>query len=41
MDLRNNKLIQKTLDEEITDELEKEFNEYCKKQLHFVDISKV
>jgi hypothetical protein len=41
MDLRNNKLIQKTLDEEITDELEKEFNEYCKKQLHFVEVGKV
>ncbi len=35
LDLRNNKLIQKELDEPITPALEKEFNAYCKAQLHF------
>ena len=38
LDLRNNKLIQKPLDEAISGELEKEFNEYCKQQLHFVEV---
>jgi hypothetical protein len=38
LDLRNNKLIQKPLDEAISPELEKEFNEYCQQQLYFVDI---
>lgn len=40
LDLRNNKIIQKTLDEAITPELEKEFNEYCRQQLHFTEIAK-
>jgi len=40
LDLRNNKIIQKTLDEAISPELEKEFNEYCRQQLHFVEIAK-
>lgn len=35
LDLRNNKIIQKELDEEISKELETEFNAYCKEQLHF------
>ena len=35
LDLRNNKLIQKELDEDISKELEIEFNTYCKEQLHF------
>ncbi len=38
LDLRSNKLIQKPLDENITPELEKEFNEYCRKQLHFTEV---
>ncbi|MCU0387223.1 MAG: hypothetical protein MUE71_01285 [Chitinophagaceae bacterium] len=40
LDLRNNKLIQKPLDEAVSPELEKEFNEYCRNQLHFVDIGR-
>jgi hypothetical protein len=40
LDLRNNKIIQKSLDEEISPELEKEFNEYCRQQLHFVEVAK-
>lgn len=40
LDLRNNKIIQKSLDEEISPELEKEFNEYCRKQLHFLEVAK-
>ena len=39
LDLRNNKIIQKPLEETIAPELEKEFNEYCRQQLHFVDIA--
>ena len=35
LDLRSNKIIQKDLDEPIDKELETEFNEYCKKMLHF------
>lgn len=35
LDLRNNKLIQKELEEPISEELEKEFNAFCKQQLHF------
>ena len=35
LDLRSNKIIQKELEEPIADELEKEFNEFCKKQLYF------
>jgi hypothetical protein len=35
LDLRNNKIIQKELDEPIANELEDEFNAYCKEQLHF------
>ena len=35
LDLRNNKLIQKELDEPVSKELEKEFNEFCREQLHF------
>lgn len=41
LDLRNNKIIQKPLDEEIAPELEKEFNEFCRKQLHFTEIARV
>jgi hypothetical protein len=40
LDLRNNKLIQKPLEENITPALEKEFNEYCRKQLHFTEVAK-
>jgi|688.fasta_scaffold296500_1 hypothetical protein len=40
LDLRNNKIIQKTLEEAIAPELEKEFNEYCRQQLHFVEVAK-
>lgn len=36
LDLRNNKIIQKQLEEEVTPEMEAEFNEFCKKQLHFI-----
>lgn len=35
LDLRNNKIIQKELDQPVDKELEKEFNEFCKAQLHF------
>jgi len=35
LDLRNNKIIQKELDEPVTQDLEKEFNQFCKDQLHF------
>lgn len=35
MDLRNNSIIQKLLDEPITSELADEFNAFCKQQLHF------
>lgn len=35
MDLRNNKIIQKELDEPVSKEMENEFNEYCKEMLHF------
>ncbi|HSK12586.1 MAG TPA: hypothetical protein VK907_05190, partial [Phnomibacter sp.] len=40
LDLRNNKLIQKPLDENISPELEREFNEFCRQQLHFMDVEK-
>jgi hypothetical protein len=40
LDLRNNKLIQKPLDENISPELEKEFNDFCREQLHFVYVAK-
>jgi hypothetical protein len=40
LDLRSNKLIQKPLDEPIELSLEKEFNEYCKKNLHFTDLER-
>lgn len=40
LDLRNNKLIQKPLEETIEPEMEKEFNEYCRQQLHFMDLGK-
>jgi hypothetical protein len=40
LDLRNNKLIQKPLDEAIAPELEKEFNQYCRQQLHFLALEK-
>ncbi|MES2773698.1 MAG: hypothetical protein V4722_05915 [Bacteroidota bacterium] len=35
LDLRNNKIIQKELDEPVSKELEAEFNQFCKEQLHF------
>ncbi len=35
LDLRNNKVIQKELDEPVSKELEQEFNQFCKEQLHF------
>ncbi len=35
LDLRNNKIIQKPLEEPISKELEAEFNAFCKEQLHF------
>lgn len=35
LDLRNNKIIQKPLQQPIAPELETEFNEFCKNQLHF------
>lgn len=35
LDLRNNKMIQKELDEPVGKELETEFNAYCKELLHF------
>ncbi|MEO7311413.1 MAG: hypothetical protein ABIX01_13510 [Chitinophagaceae bacterium] len=35
LDLRNNKLLQKELDEPVDKELELEFNAFCKDQLHF------
>ncbi len=35
LDLRNNKVIQKKLDEPVSKELELEFNQFCKEQLHF------
>jgi hypothetical protein len=35
LDLRNNKIIQKELDEPVSKELEQEFNQFCKEQLHF------
>jgi hypothetical protein len=35
LDLRNNKMIQKQLDEPIEADLEQEFNQFCKEQLHF------
>lgn len=35
LDLRSNKIIQKELDEPITEALEKEFNAFCKQQLYF------
>ena len=35
LDLRNNKVIQKELDEPVSPELIAEFNAYCKEQLHF------
>lgn len=38
LDLRNNKIIQKPLEENISPDLEKEFNEYCRKQLHFTEV---
>lgn len=34
IDLKNNTLIQKMVDAEVTDELEKEFNSFCKEQLY-------
>lgn len=40
LDLRNNKIIQKELEEAIAPELEIEFNEYCKQQLHFLQVEK-
>ncbi len=40
LDLRNNKIIQKTLEEPITPELEYEFNQYCQNQLHFTLMNK-
>jgi hypothetical protein len=40
LDLRNNKIIQKELEESVAPELEKEFNEYCRQQLHFLQIAK-
>lgn len=39
LDLRNNKIIQKELEEPIAKELELEFNEFCKSNLHFTNIS--
>ncbi|MCU0335590.1 MAG: hypothetical protein MUF62_11220 [Chitinophagaceae bacterium] len=35
LDLRNNRVIQKELNEPIAPELEAEFNSFCKEQLHF------
>jgi hypothetical protein len=35
LDLRNNKIIQKELEEPIAKEVEEEFNAYCREQLHF------
>jgi hypothetical protein len=35
LDLRNNKIIQKTLEEPVSKELEAEFNNFCKNLLHF------
>lgn len=35
LDLRNNKVIQKELDKPVSKELEQEFNQFCKGQLHF------
>lgn len=35
LDLRNNKVVQKVLEEPISPELEAEFNAYCSKLLHF------
>jgi len=36
LDLTNNKMIQKELEEPVTPELEQEFNAYCKAYLHFI-----
>jgi hypothetical protein len=36
LDLTNNKIIQKELEEPVTPELEQEFNTYCQKHLHFL-----
>ena len=35
LDLRNNKMIQKELDEPVSKSLEDEFNSFCKEMLHF------
>jgi hypothetical protein len=40
LDLRNNKIIQKELDEPVSEDLEKEFNEYCRQQLYFLQAAK-
>ncbi len=34
VDFKNNKLIQKELNEEVSPLIEQEFNEFCRKQLH-------
>jgi hypothetical protein len=39
LDLRNNKIIQKQLEEPVSKELEVEFNNYCKNLLHFKPLS--
>lgn len=36
LDLRNNKIIQKPLEEPVSPEMELEFNNFCREQLHFL-----
>jgi hypothetical protein len=37
IDFRNNKILQKELDSPVDKPLEREFNDFCQQQLHFID----